>query len=171
MENEKIYPLVIVGAGPAGLSASIFAQRAGINALVFEKLVPGGQIITSEKIENYPGFTQPISTQELISRMVKQAENLGMHLINEEVERIEGEKEKKVFTSSGKIFKTCCIIIATGAQPLSLGVPGEKELRGKGVSYCATCDAPFFRDEVVVVVGGGNRAVEETIYLTRFAKK
>ncbi len=169
--DKKTYHLIIVGAGPAGLSASIFAQRAKINALVLEKLVPGGQILTSEKIENYPGFPQAVSTQELTTKMLQQSENLGMRLKNEEVKKIRGEEEKIVYTDSPKIYKSFSIIIATGANPRSLGVPGETEFRGKGVSYCAICDAPFFKNQVVVVVGGGNRAAEEAIYLTRFASK
>ena len=169
--DKKIYHLIIVGAGPAGLSASIFAQRAKMDTLVLEKLVPGGQILTAEKIENYPGFPQPVSTQELTSKMLQQSKNLGMKLKNEEVKKIKGEEEKIVYTDSNKIYKSFSIVIATGANPRSLGVPGEAEFRGKGVSYCATCDAPFFKDQVVVVVGGGNTAAEEAIYLTRFVSK
>ena len=169
--DKKIYHLIIVGAGPAGLSASIFAQRAKIDTVVLEKLVPGGQILTSEKIENYPGFPQPVSTQELTSKMLQQSKNLGMKLKNEEVKKIKGEEEKIVYTDSNKIYKSFSIVIATGANPRSLGVPGEAEFRGKGVSYCATCDAPFFKDQVVIVVGGGNTAAEEAIYLTRFVSK
>jgi len=169
--NSKTYPLIIVGAGPAGLSAAIYACRAGIKTLVLEKNAPGGQILLSEKIENFPGFPNPISTQELILRILRQAESLGMELKNEEVEKIEGKEEKIVYTNSGTIYKSFAIVLATGARALPLGVPGEKEFTGRGVSYCATCDAPFFKDEVVVVVGGGNAAAEEAIYLTRFARK
>jgi len=173
MKNKKtIYPLIIIGAGPAGLSASIYARRARIDALTLEKLVPGGQILASEKIENYPGFPEPISTQELISRMTKQAQNLGMILENEEVEKIKKEDERIILsTQSDTTYQSFSVIIATGANPLSLKVPGESEFKGRGVSYCATCDAPFFKDQVVVVVGGGNTAVEEAIYLSRFASK
>lgn len=169
--NSKTYPLIIVGAGPAGLSAAIYAGRAGIKTLVLEKLTPGGQILLSEKIENYPGFPHPILTQELILRILHQAESLGMELKNEEVEKIEGKERKKIYTSSGTIYESFAVILATGARALPLGVPGEKEFTGRGVSYCATCDAPFFKDQIVVVVGGGNTAAEEAIYLTRFARK
>lgn len=171
MQHEKIHPLVIIGAGPAGLSASIYAQRAGINALVIERLAPGGQIVTSEKIENYPGFPNPITTQELVTGMIKQAENFGMKLKNENVQKVEGEDKKTIHTESGNIYTSFAVVIASGTTPLSLGVPGETELRGRGVSYCATCDAPFFKNQVVCVVGGGNTAVEEAIYLSRFASK
>ena len=169
--RKQNYPLIIVGAGPAGLSAAIYARRAGIKILVLEKLTPGGQILLSEKIENYPGFPHPVFTQELISRMVLQAENLGMELKSEEVEKIEGDQEKKIITSSGKIYTSHSVILATGAGARHLGVPGEKEFTGRGVSYCATCDAPFFKDREVVVVGGGNAAAEEALYLTRFASR
>ncbi|RLE12772.1 thioredoxin-disulfide reductase [Candidatus Aerophobetes bacterium] len=170
-KKKKIHHLIIVGAGPAGLSASIYARRAGIDVLVLEKYTPGGQILTSEKIENYPGFPHPVSTQQLISRILQQAQNFGMELKNEEVQKIQGGEEKTIYTDSGSIYKSFSVIIATGAQPASLGVPGEEEFKGRGVSYCATCDAPFFKDEVVAVVGGGNTAAEEAIYLTRFASK
>ena len=169
--HKKTHHLIIIGAGPAGLSASIFAQRAGIDALVLEKLTPGGQILTSEKIENYPGFPHAIATEELILRIVQHAENLGMRLKNEEATQISGQREKIVCTDSGATHRSFSIIIASGAQPLPLGVPGETKLRGKGVSYCATCDAPFFRDETIVVAGGGNTAAEEALYLTRFVSK
>lgn len=170
--KKETYPLIIVGAGPAGLSASIYARRAGIDILVLEKLTPGGQILTSEKIENYPGFPKPISTNELISRIVKQAKNFGMEVKNEGVERVElNSEEKKLYTDFENTYKSFSVIIATGTQPTPLGVPGEEEFKGRGVSYCATCDAPFFKDQVVVVVGGGNTAAEEAVYLSRFAKK
>jgi len=169
--EKKTYQLIIIGAGPAGLSAAIYAQRAQIDTLVLEKLAPGGQILTSDKIENYPGFPKPIPTQQLISRIIQQAKNLGMQLRNEGVEKIKEKDEKIVYTDSGNTYKSSALIIATGANPLTLGIPGEKEFTGKGVSYCATCDAPFFRDQKVVVVGGGNTAAEEAIYLTKFAEK
>jgi len=170
--DEIFYPLIIIGAGPAGLSATIYSRRARIKTLTFEKLTPGGQILTSEKIENYPGFPGPTPTSELISRMVKQAEILGAEIENEEIEKVKiNDEEKILYTDSSKIYKAFSVIIATGTRPNTLGVPGEKEFIGKGVSYCATCDAPFFKDEEVAVIGGGNTAAEEAIYLTRFAKK
>ena len=170
--KENTYHLIIIGAGPAGLSASIYAQRAGVNTLVLEKFAPGGQILTSDKIENYPAFPNPISTKEFVERMIKQAKNFGMKLKEEEVEKIKIQGEEKiVYTEPGNTYKSYALIIATGASPSSLGVPGEKELIGRGVSYCATCDAPFFKDKKVVVVGGGDTAVKETIYLTKFAQK
>jgi len=170
MEKRK-YQLIIVGAGPAGLTAAIYAKRAGIDTLLLERLSPGGQAQLTGKIENYPGFPKPISGQKLMEETVKQVENLKVELKNEEVERVEDDKEKKVYTDAGSIYQALALIVATGANPTNLGVPGEKEFTGKGVSYCATCDAPFFRGEDVLVVGGGNTAMEEALYLTNFAKK
>jgi thioredoxin reductase (NADPH) len=170
-KDKNFYHLIIVGAGPAGLSASIYAQRAGVDTLVFEKLAPGGQILTSDKIENYPGFPHPISTQELISRILQQAKNCGMELKHEEVEKVEIGEDKTVYTDSGSMYKAHALVLATGAFSLPLGVPGEKEFRGKGVSYCATCDASFFKNQRVAVVGGGDAAAKEALYLTRFAQK
>jgi len=169
---DKLYELVIIGAGPAGLTASIYAQRAKIDTLVLEKLSPGGQILLSERIENYPGFSEAISPQRLMEEMRKQAENLGMRLSLEEVSKIEvKDREKIIYTSSGKKYRTLSIIVASGAETSKLEVEGEKEFTGRGVSYCATCDAPFFKNKEVTVVGGGNAAVEEALYLTRFVKK
>ena len=167
-----LYDLIIIGAGPAGLTASIYAQRAALNALVLEKLAPGGQTLLSEKIENYPGFSQPISPQKLMEEMQKQAENLGMRLKREEVEKIGIENNKKVvYTKSGGKYKTLSLIIASGCNQRKLGVEGEEKFIGRGVSYCATCDAPFFGNKKVAVVGGGNVAAEEALYLSKFADK
>lgn len=170
MEKRK-YQLIIAGAGPSGLTAAIYAKRAGIDTLILEKLSPGGQAQLSERIENYPGFSKPISGQKLMGETLKQVKNLKLEPGNEEVEKVEDGKEKKIYTDVGNIYQTLGLIVATGANPMSLGIPGEKELTGKGVSYCATCDAPFFRDEDVLVVGGGNTAMEEALYLANFAKK
>jgi len=170
MEKKK-YQLIIIGAGPAGLTAAIYAKRAGIDTLVLEKLSPGGQAQLTEKIENYPGFPKPISGKKLMNEIVKQVENLKVELKNEGVERIEDGKEKKVYTDVGNDYQALALIVATGSDPMKLGVPGEEKFTGKGVSYCATCDAPFFRDVDILVVGGGNTAAEEALYLTNFGKK
>jgi len=169
---EKIYDLIIIGAGPAGLTAAIYAQRARLNTVVLEKLTPGGQILLSEKIENYPGFPEVISAQKLMKQVQKQAENLGTKLKYEEARSIVLEDKKKIIhTSGGKKYKTLAVIIATGAQTRRLGIEREKEFIGRGISYCATCDAPFFRNQQVAVVGGGNMALQEALYLSKFAEK
>ena len=169
---EKIYDLIIIGAGPAGLTAAIYAQRARLNTVVLEKLTPGGQILLSEKIENYPGFPEVISAQKLMKQVQKQAENLGTKLKYEEARSIVLEDKKKIIhTSGGKKYKTLAVIIATGAETRRLGIEREKEFIGRGISYCATCDAPFFRNQQVAVVGGGNMALQEALYLSKFAEK
>ena len=169
---NKVYDLIIIGAGPAGLTAAIYAQRARLNTVVLEKLTPGGQIILSEKIENYPGFPEVISAQKLMKQVQKQAENLGTKLKHEEARSIALEDEEKVIhTSGGKKYKTLAVIIATGAETRRLGIKREKEFIGRGISYCATCDAPFFRNQQVAVVGGGNMALQEALYLSKFAEK
>jgi len=168
----EIYDLIIIGAGPAGLTAAIYAQRAQLKTLVLEKLSPGGQILLSEKIENYPGFSKAVPTQKLMEQMQKQAENLGMNLEYEEVENISQRDGKKIVrTFAERQYETLTVIIATGASPGRLGVKGEEKFTGRGVSYCATCDAPFFRNQKVVVVGGGNTALEESLYLAKFANQ
>jgi len=169
--KEEIYDLIILGAGPAGLTAVIYALRYGLKTLVLERAAIGGQIIISEKIENYPGFSS-VSPQELMGKMQKQAENLGMRVEYEEVEKLELKNEKKiVYTSSDKQYKSLALIIATGGEEKKLGVKGEEKFIGRGVSYCATCDAPFFKDKEIVAIGGGNTAIEESLYLTRFGRK
>lgn len=161
--------LVIVGAGPAGLTAAIYAARALLNVEVLERGLIGGQVATATHVENYPGFPEGIEGVELIERMRKQAESFGAKIVFSEVKGINW-KEKKIITSRGEI-ETEALIIASGTSPRELGVNGEKEFKGKGVSYCAVCDGAFYTDEEVAVVGGGNTAVEEALYLTRFASK
>lgn len=167
----KKYDVVIIGGGPAGLSAGIYAARARLSTLLIEKGAIGGQIINAEKVENYPGFTKGISGIELTQAMHEQATNFGLETLYDDVTGIEvTDKQKTVITAQGK-FATKAVIIAGGSERQKLGVPGEKEFTGKGVSYCATCDGAFFRDKVVAVVGGGNAAATEALELTKFAKK
>lgn len=169
---SKVYDVVIVGGGPAGLSAGLYASRARMSAVIIEKAKWGGQASTTEELENYPGSIEKPTGPKLMERMKNQAEAFGTELIKDEVIGFDiTDKIKKVKLGSGKEISTKAIIIASGAQPMMLGVPGEAELRGKGVSYCATCDADFFTELEVVVVGGGDAAVEEAIYLTKFADK
>ena len=170
--RKKTYDLVIIGAGPAGLTASIYAQRARLDAVVLERLVPGGQILLSERIENYPGVPLAISPKRLMEKMQRQAENLGMKLEQVETKGIELDEEKKIIhTLSDKKFPTLAVIIASGTEPSKLGAEGEATFVGRGVSYCATCDAPFFKNQEVMVVGGGNTALEEALHLVKFVSK
>lgn len=170
LPNE--WDVIIVGAGPAGLTAAIYAARYGLKTLVLEAENPGGQVAVSPVIENYPGFIS-ISGEELASRMLKQALNAGATVeVSEGVKEIRlSENEKVVVTESEKELKTKVLIIATGAEYLKLGVPGEKELFGKGVSHCATCDGPLYKGKRITVVGGGNTAITSAIYLSSIASE
>jgi len=163
-----MYDLIIVGAGPAGLTAALYAGRSRLKTLVLEKIGVGGRILLTEVIENFPGFAGGIHTAELIKRMEGQVRDLGVNIALEEVSEIDC-KLKTVKTNAGT-HSANAIIIATGAHPRKLGVSGEEKLTGRGVSYCATCDGPLYRDKNVVIVGGGNAMAEEALYLTRFAK-
>ncbi len=166
------YDLIIIGGGPAGLTAGIYAQRAGLKALILEKLTPGGQIITSDLVENYPGFPNGISGADLVFNMTKQAENIGVKIEMDTVLSVDLSRNvKKINLATGKTITSFMVIIATGASPKRLGVPGEEKFIGKGISTCATCDAPFYKDKAVAAVGGGDTAVQESIFLTKFAKK
>ncbi|MFH0762802.1 MAG: thioredoxin-disulfide reductase [Candidatus Omnitrophota bacterium] len=164
-----MHDLIIIGAGPAGLTAALYAGRFGLDTLVLEKMAVGGRILLSESIENFPGFVGGISTQELMERMRKQVEGLGIKIGDEEVLEIDC-KAKTVKTTENN-YSAKALIIAAGARPRKLGVPGEEKLTGRGVSYCATCDAPLYKEKSVVVVGGGDAVAEEALYLARFAKQ
>jgi thioredoxin reductase (NADPH) len=175
LKKEKLpneWDVVIIGAGPAGLTAATYAARYGLKTLVLEAENPGGQVAVSPLIENYPGFTS-ISGEELASRMLKQALSTGATiLVPERVKEIRlSESEKVVLTESEKEFKTKVLVIATGAEYLKLNVPGEKELFGRGVSHCATCDGPLYKGKRITVVGGGNTAVTSAIYLSSIASE
>ncbi|MGB9595783.1 MAG: thioredoxin-disulfide reductase [Candidatus Poribacteria bacterium] len=165
--------LAIIGGGPAGLTAGIYGARAGIKTLILEKLSPGGQVITTDIVENYPGFTEPISGIELVDKMVEQATKFGVEIQNTEVTGIELSSDqdlKIIHTTSGDI-SAIGVIIATGAYHKHLGVPGEDRFWGRGVSCCATCDGMFYRGKKVVVVGGGDTAIKEALFLTKFASE
>lgn len=165
------YELVIIGGGPAGLTAGLYAARSGLNLIMLEKLVLGGQIVISDWVENYPGFPDGLSGSELVERFSKQAKNFGLNIINNEAVSVDFSKAIKKIVLNDKIITTYTIIIATGASPKKLGVPGEDIFYGKGVSSCATCDGPFFKDRIVAAVGGGDTAVQESLFLTKFVKK
>jgi thioredoxin reductase (NADPH) len=168
---SKIYDVAIIGGGPAGLAAGLYASRAKMSAVIIEKGKWGGQTATTEELENYPGSMEHPSGPKVTQRMKAQAEEFGTECLKDEVTGFDfSDKIKIVKLSNGEI-KAKTIIYATGAQPMLLGAPGEVELRGKGVSYCATCDGDFFTELEIVAIGGGDAAVEESIYLTKFADK
>lgn len=167
----KNYDLVIIGAGPAGLAAGLYAGRARLNTLIIEKQKNGGQIVITSEIENYPGCLDEETGPSLIDRMVKQTEKFGVDHVFDTVVDLDLEGEEKHIKCLHEEYTSKAVILATGANPIPIGCPGEKELSGKGVSYCATCDAAFFEDFEVYVVGGGDSAVEEAMYLTKFARK
>ncbi len=166
------HDVIIIGGGPAGLTAGLYAARARLNTLLLERLLPGGQILESLFVENYPGFSEGISGGKIIEEMVKQATRFGLEIKTETAVAIEdlGKEGKIVKTSKGS-HKALAIILAMGADPNKLNVPGEERLSGKGVSYCATCDGPLFKNKEVLVVGGGDTAVEDAIFLTTFCQK
>ncbi len=169
--EKKTWDVLIIGAGPAGFTAAIYAKRFGLETLIISKDL-GGNMALTDLIENYPGFLQ-ISGAELTNRMHEQVKNLGVEIVFDEVERVdptecayyEGPCKFAVRTKNGKEYKAKTIIIAVGAAPRKLHVPGEKEFTGRGVSYCATCDGPLFKGKEVIVVGGGNTALQEALYL------
>jgi thioredoxin reductase (NADPH) len=165
------YDVVIIGAGPAGLAAGIYAARGGLKTVIFEKGLIGGQIVTTADVDNYPGFEETVSGFDLIEKMRKQAMKFDAEFRQEEVTAISLEGLCKIVETDSGTYRAKSIIFATGAYPRKLAVPGEERLTGRGVSYCATCDGAFYRDKVVAVVGGGDSAVEEAIFLTNFAKK
>jgi thioredoxin reductase (NADPH) len=163
--------VVIIGSGPAGYTAAIYAARASLEPVLYEGAVPGGQLIVSNEVENYPGFPETLSGAELIDCFRKQAERFGTSIITEEVEKIEkNEGSFTVHTPSGTV-ETKTVIAATGAVARRLPIPTEEKFYGRGISGCATCDGAFFRDKHVLVVGGGNTAMEDAMFLTRFASK
>ncbi|MBW2030360.1 MAG: thioredoxin-disulfide reductase [Deltaproteobacteria bacterium] len=163
--------LIIIGGGPAGLTAGLYGARARMDLLLLEKLAPGGQVMNTNWVENYPGFPEGVSGFELVDRMKNQAEKFGLEIRSEEVIGLELAPEAKGVITPKERFATKAVILATGATWRKLGIEGEDLLIGKGVSYCATCDGPFYRDMDVAVIGGGDTAVEESLFLTRFAKK
>jgi len=166
-----MYDVIIIGGGPAGLTAGLYNARARLNALLLERLAPGGQVLTTDRVENYPGFPDGISGFELMDRMKTQAEKFGLKIQSDEVTSLElSAKHKAVLTGSGSL-ETKAIILCCGATWKKLGIEGEDQLKGKGVSFCATCDGPFYRNQEVAVIGGGDTALEEAIFLTRFVSK
>lgn len=167
--NASYYDVIIIGGGPAGLTAGLYASRANLNSLLIEKGLVGGQISTAEKVDNYPGFPDGIDGFELTDLMHRQATKYGLKTIIAEVATIEPQEKQIVIKTTEGDYTARALIIASGSDRQKLGIPGEKEFTGKGVAYCATCDAAFFRDVPVVVVGGGNAAITEALHLAKFA--
>lgn len=165
------YELIIIGGGPAGLTAGLYAARGGLNVILIEKIVPGGQIIITDWIENYPGFPEGLSGPDLVQRMTEQVRRFDLSIENNEVVSVDFSEPVKKITLNDRTLTSPAIIISTGASPKKLGVPGEEIFYGKGISSCATCDGPFFKNSIVAAVGGGDTAVQESLFLTKFAKK
>ena len=168
---DKVYDIIVLGAGPAGLAAASYAGCARMDTLLIEGTKDGGQIVITNEIENYPGSLEEESGPSLIARMTKQVEKFGADRVTDTIVDVELEGKVKHLKGNHGDYYAKAVVIATGASPRPIGCPGEKEFTGKGVSYCATCDANFFEDFEVYVVGGGDSAVEEAMYLTKFARK
>lgn len=171
-QEPKTHDVIIIGGGPAGLTAAIYTARDKLSTLLIEKGITGGLITETERLDNYPGFPEGISGLDLTSKMLEQAVKYGPEIAGAEVTAVEvkGNKSFTIKTSEGD-YAAKAVIIASGSDKQRLGVPGEREFTGKGVAYCATCDAPFYKDKVVAVVGGGNAAVYEALHLAKFASK
>jgi thioredoxin reductase (NADPH) len=171
MAQDEIYDLIIIGGGPAGLTAGIYATRGRLNTLLLERLQAGGTAAITEWIENYPGFPEGIAGADLMKKMEEQAKRFGL-LITPTKEVISADLQSKIksIKVESREYKSRAVIIATGTQPKKLNIPGEDKFRGRGVSYCATCDGPFFKDKDIAVIGAGNSGIQEGLYLLRFVK-
>src|SRR5690625_3250768 len=170
MSEERMYDVIIIGAGPAGMTAAVYASRGNVDTLLLERGVPGGQMADTEDIENYPGYDH-ILGQELSTKMFEHAQKFGAEYAYGDVKEVIDHGTYKEVDCGSKSYKGRTIIITSGAEYKKLGIPGEEELTGRGVSYCAVCDGAFFRDQEIMVIGGGDSAVEEGMYLTRFGSK
>ncbi|CAK8712459.1 Thioredoxin reductase [Candidatus Electronema halotolerans] len=170
--NKPDYQLIIVGGGPAGLTAGLYAARGRIQTLLIEKGAAGGQVLLTDWVDNYPAFAEGVAGFDLVDKMAAHADRFGLEKKSAAVESMDLQGDlKRIRLDSGEELTCEAVIICTGARPRKIEVPGEEDLQGKGVSYCATCDGPFYRDQEIAVVGGGNTAVQEAIHLTKFAKK
>ncbi len=170
--KETDYQLIIVGGGPAGLTAGMYAARGRVKTLLIEKGATGGQVLVTDRVDNYPAFTEGISGFELIDKMTAHADRFGLEKKFAAVASMDLQGERKVITlETGEELTSQAVIICTGAKPRKIAVPGEEELQGRGVSYCATCDGPFYREQNIAVVGGGNTAIQEALHLTKFAAR
>ena len=169
--KEPPFEVIIIGGGPAGLTAGLYCGRAGLRTLLIERAMLGGQVSLCSMIENYPGFPSGISGAELAGRFEDHAKKFGVEIVWGEVQNITVEGSLKKVDLTDKSFAARAVIIATGTEPKKLGIPGEDEFRGMGVSYCATCDGAFYKDKRIAVIGGGNSAISEALFLTRFASE
>jgi len=168
---KEYYDVIIVGGGPGGITAGIYAVQAGLKPIIIEKALEGGQVNNTEKVENWPGFPS-IGGIELAEKFAEHARKFDVEFLNAEVIDLEIAGDKKtVILDNGKKVSSKVVVISTGSNPRKLGVPGEREFAGKGISYCATCDGHFFTDQHIAVIGGGNSALDETLFLTKIAKK
>ena len=171
MDAEKTYDIAVIGAGPAGMTSAMYACRAGFSCVMIESISYGGQLAQTEHLENYPGFVQSTSGYELSEIMFNQAESFGVEVVYDEVVSVDLNDSPKVIHCASTTIKARSIIVATGGRPAKLGLPNEEVLKGQGVSYCATCDGNFFRGQDVLVVGGGDTAAADVIYLSRICRK
>lgn len=171
IERDEPYDAIIIGGGPAGLTAGIYCARSGMRTLLVERALLGGQVSLCSMIDNYPGFPSGVAGMELANRFEEQARRFGVEIVWGEAQKIEVHGSFKKVYLTDLVFTGRTVIISTGSEPKKLGIPGEEEFRGRGVSYCATCDGAFYKDKEIVVIGGGNSAISEAIFLTRFASK
>ncbi|GIU71108.1 MAG: thioredoxin reductase [Candidatus Nitrosocaldaceae archaeon] len=169
-DKSNKYDVIILGSGPAGLTAAIYTSRARLKTLVLTGNLPGGQLMTTSEVENFPGFPKGIFGPELMMNMREQAGRFGANIVDDSATQVDFKHKPFRILTIDNEYETNAVIVATGASPRKLGVKGEEELGGRGVSYCATCDGPFFKDQDLIVVGGGDSAMEEAIFLTKFAK-
>src|SRR5690625_3197945 len=170
MSEETVYDVIIAGAGPSGMTAAVYASRGNMKTLMLERGMPGGQMVDTEDIENYPGFDSILGA-DLSNKMFEHAKKFGAEYAYGDIKDVEDHGDYKIVLAGDKRYKTKALIITTGAQYKKLGIEGEAELTGRGVSYCAVCDGAFFKERELIVIGGGDSAVEEGMYLTKFASK
>ncbi len=167
---KKLYDVIIIGSGPAGFTAGVYTSRAKLKTLIISGSLPGGQLMTTSEVENYPGFPNGIFGPELMMNMRQQAERFGTTIIDDEVLKVDFRNRPFLISTLSESYEGRAILLCTGASPRKLGIDGEQEFGGRGVSYCATCDGPFFKGEEIAVIGGGDTALEEATFLTKFGK-
>lgn len=170
IDGNEAFEVIIIGSGPAGYTAGVYTSRAKLRTLIISGTLPGGQLMTTSEVENYPGFPNGIFGPELMMNMREQAERFGTVIVDDEVIRVDFSKRPFIITTHSETYEAESVLICTGASPRKLGIEGEQQFAGRGVSYCATCDGPFFKGEDIVVVGGGDTALEEATFLTKFGK-